>query len=270
MTMCAPVRSTEPPIRAPMSLISPREVNWCSIRIAPPVRILSAWMARWPRPSMTVSTHSRRPPISDSHSQIAALRDVLALVRCAPVIWLRDRSRSRRIRSPLPSRPGRPAQPVSDSSNSSAPSATSGESNSHPAKRSGNGTSSPVRSRQPDNPRFPTAARAGQSGPSIHDSTCVARPPVLDAYRPARTRRQRHRHGTRRPAQQRRSHPRHAPQRHRQGPRSQTSTLPRLPDILPALRRTSPLSRHDQSPMTEESHLEGSPASPVIVQRAER
>ena len=149
VSICAPVRSSDPSIRAPISLISPRDLNWWISRTAPPTWSRSAWIERSPWPSIVVSTQSRRPPISDSHSQIAARLDVLALVQCAPATWERDRSRSRRSRSPLPSRPGSRGQPVSDSSNSSAPCTTGAESNSHPSKRSGNGTTRPARSRQP-------------------------------------------------------------------------------------------------------------------------
>ena len=55
---------------------------------------------------MTVSTHSSRPPISDSQSQIAASLDVLALVPSVPVTWLRDRSRSRAHPDPVGQQPG--------------------------------------------------------------------------------------------------------------------------------------------------------------------
>ena len=147
-SMRAPVRSSDPPMRAPISRTSPCAVNWCSSLTLPVTCMRSAWMDRSPWPSMTVSTHSSRPPISDSHSQIAECLDVLALVRSVPVTWARDRSRSRWIRTPLACRPGR-AHPVSTSPDSRAPSARSGASKWHPSNRSGKGTSSPDRSTEP-------------------------------------------------------------------------------------------------------------------------
>jgi hypothetical protein len=147
--ICAPDRSSVPLMRAPISLISPCERNSCSSRTAPPTRIRSAWRARSPWPSRTVSRQSSRPPISDSHSQTADRLDVLALVQCAPAMCDRDRSRSRRTRRPLPSRPGRRGDPVRASSKSCAPSTTGAVSNSHPSNRSENGTASPVRSSSP-------------------------------------------------------------------------------------------------------------------------
>ena len=148
-TMCAPERSSVPLIWAPISLISPREWNSFSSRTAPPTRIRSAWTARSPWPSMTVSRQSSRPPISDSHSQTAARLDVLALVQYAPAMCDRDRSKSRRSRRPLPSKPGRHGEPVKASSKSCAPSTTGAASNSHPSNRSENGTTSPVRFSSP-------------------------------------------------------------------------------------------------------------------------
>ena len=98
---------------------------------------------------MTVSTHSSRPPISDSHSQIADCFDVLALVRSDPVTCVRDRSRSRRIRTPFARRPGSRAHLFTLSWYSSAPSTMSGDPNSQSSKDNGKRTSSPDKSRQP-------------------------------------------------------------------------------------------------------------------------
>ncbi len=149
VSMQAPVRSSDPPIRAPISRTSPRAVNPCSSLTLPVTCSRSAWIERSPPPSMTVSTHSSRPPISDSQSQIADSLDVLALVPSAPVTWLRDRSRSRRTRTPLASSPGTWSHLVSASSPSWAPSTVTGAVNEQPSNRSGNGTSRPARSTGP-------------------------------------------------------------------------------------------------------------------------
>ncbi len=135
-------------MRAPIIRTSPCAVNPCSSLTLPVTCNRSAWMERSP-PWITVSTHSSRPPISDSQSQIADSLEVLALVLSAPVTWLRDRSRSRRIRTPLASRPGTLSHPVSASSASWAPSTVTSEANEQPSNRSGNGTSRPARSRPP-------------------------------------------------------------------------------------------------------------------------
>jgi hypothetical protein len=104
---------------------------------------------RSPLACMTVSVQSRRPPISDSQSQIADFFDVLALVERPPVMRECDRFRSRCTRIPLASRPGILSQPVSASSCRLAPSNDGAESNTHPSNRNGYGTSIPARSRQP-------------------------------------------------------------------------------------------------------------------------
>ena len=81
----APVRSIDPSIRAPSSRTSPPAVKSWMSRTVPPTLIRSAWIARPSPGSMTVSTHSSRPPTWDSHNQIAAVRDWLAVVGSAPV-----------------------------------------------------------------------------------------------------------------------------------------------------------------------------------------
>jgi hypothetical protein len=146
---CAPARSSEPPIRAPIRRTSPRAVNSWRSRTFPPVRMLSAWMERSAPPSMTVSAHSSRPPISDSQSQTADRFDVLALVRNAPAIRVPDRSRSRRIRTPFARSPGKRAHSITPISNNCAPSILNAESNSQSSNRSGKRTSNPDRSSEP-------------------------------------------------------------------------------------------------------------------------
>ena len=150
----APVRSSDPSMRAPISRISPRARNWCSSRMVPLMCIRSAWMERPPSASITVSTHSNRPPMSDSQSHTAARCDVLALVLYAPLTWVPERSRSRRTRIPFASRPGRGSHCVTASSYSWAPSASSGASNPQLSNRSGNGTSRPERSSDPTTATF--------------------------------------------------------------------------------------------------------------------
>src|SRR3954447_19787081 len=92
----APVRAIDPSIRAPRRRTSrpprprgtptppPAAKSWIS-RTVPPTFIRSAWIARPSPDSMMVSTHSNRPPTRDSHNQIAADRDWLAVVVSAPV-----------------------------------------------------------------------------------------------------------------------------------------------------------------------------------------
>ena len=65
--------------------------------------------------------------------------------------------------------------PQSDNSKSSEPSSTGAESNSHPSKRSGKATTSPVKSRQPATTAFSSiAAREGRPRHQAHDSTPAA------------------------------------------------------------------------------------------------
>jgi hypothetical protein len=134
---------------APISRTSPSASNPLISRTAPATRSRSAWIARSPSDRTRVPTHSSRPPISASHSQIAACFDVLAGVHNAPAIVERDRSRSRVTRNPFAWSPAGSPHRSSASSCSCAPSNSGGSAKSHASNRSGNGMSMPLRSSRP-------------------------------------------------------------------------------------------------------------------------
>jgi hypothetical protein len=103
---------------------------------------------RWPLPSITVSTHSSRPPVSDSQSQIADVLDVLALVECAPSHGFLT-GPGRGGPGPVGQQAGSRGHRVRTSTSTTRASITTGESKSQSSKRTGNRTSSPVKSAGP-------------------------------------------------------------------------------------------------------------------------
>ena len=176
------MRSIDPSIRAPSSRTSPRAVKSWMSRTVPPTFIRSAWIARPSPGSMTVSTQSSRPPTWDSHNQIAADRDWLAVVVSAPVTVDPNRLRSRRTSTPLPSNPGS-SHRSTVSSCSVAPLTWSGDSNRHPSNVSGNGTVTALRSRSPVmralrrcRPRSSTSSRRSRQRVRSRSAATVPRP----------------------------------------------------------------------------------------------